>query len=291
MNFLQPQDLHDLAQALEQKTPNSKFVAGATDYIPKQTENPDKPDILISLDAIPELKCIRKHCCSLTIGVMCTHTQTAEYPLVQYHFPSLQQACAAVGSQQIRNRGTIGGSVCNASAASDIYPVLLSVDARAVVMNAQRQMNKIHVADILTPDGKLQLAKDEVITDFALPVPLMLQESYCAFAKLGERSTVTISKLNLAVYVKLDDDDISHARVVLGGIAPRAIRCEAAETYLLGKTPQAVCAGELTQILSQEIQQRCAGRDSMPYKAEAVRGLVDEVLEKMGWAESATPAR
>ena len=263
MTLVRPQDLQDLAQSLLDRPKGSKFISD-----PAQEDCPAEQ--LISLMEIPELKCIRKHCCSLSVGVMCTPEQTMIHPLVRNHFPSLLLACQR-SAQNGHLRSTIGGSLCNCARDEYLFPVLLSLDARAAVVDDTRQMNKVHVETVFSPEGKLALADNTVITDFFLPIPLLLQETHCAFAAREQNP-----ELILAIYVKLEDEEISHARAVLGGITPRAYRVESAEAYLLGKAPEDLSAAELISILQQELAAHGA-----TYPIGAVDALVTEALTQL----------
>ena len=264
MNVLHPQDLTDLAKALSERICDSKFIL--------DDENHAQAEQLISLTQIPELKCIRKHCCSLSIGVMCSHEQTAAMPLVQPNFPSLRVACLKA-KESTATRSTVGGSICNAAMDEYLYPVLLSADARAAVMDDQRHMDKIHVEKVMDENGKLILKSNQVITDFILPIPLLPLETHTAFVVLqGEKPLI------LAPFVRMEEEDISHARFVIGGITKRAYRIDAAENHLLGKLPEDIDAAELTRIVLDEI-----AAHSGAYDADAVRALVDEALEQMAF--------
>ena len=263
MTVLHPQDLTDLSKALAERVCDSKFIL--------DEDKASGAEQLISLTQIPELKCIRKHCCSLSVGVMCSHDQAAAMPLVNLNFPSLQVACEKA-HESAATRSTIGGSVCNAALNEYLYPVLLSADARAAVMDDKRQLDKVHVEKVMDAEGKLTLQPNQVITDFVLPIPLLPLETHTAFVVLPE------DKLILAPFVRLEEEDISHARFVIGGITPRAYRSEKAEEYLLGKLPEDLDAGALAQIACDEVAAHGAA-----IAAEDIRALVDEALEQMAF--------
>jgi len=264
MTVIHPQDLTDLSKALAERTDDSKFIL--------DEENHAQAEQLISLTQIPELKCIRKHCCSLSIGVMCSHDQAAAMPLVNLNFPSLQVACEKA-HESAATRSTFGGSVCNAAMDEYLYPVLLSADARAAVMDDQRHLDKIHVEKVMDAEGKLTLRPNQVITDFVLPIPLLPLETHTAFVV-----TAGDKPLILAPFVRLEEEDISHARFVVGGVSPRAYRLDAAEEYLLGKLPEDLDAAALAQIVFDDIAAKGSN-----YSCDQVKALVEEALEQMAF--------
>lgn len=269
MNFYQPTDMMHLTQLLKTKLPTDAFLAGGTDLMLKA--DPARTGI-ISLDKLDELRMIVADQNAACIGALCTHDTVSR---TDYLPQALREACRNVGSQQVRNRGTLGGSLCNASASGDIYPVLLALDAHARVLNPDGTVQEIPMEDLISPEGKLNLRHDQVLTDFLLTTP---SNARSTFAKLAERSVVSIAKIDLAVAVQLEQDRITSARVVLGAVAPRAVRCAEAERWLSGRTLTDLPAKPFADLLSAHIRQLCAGRSSMPYKAKAVLGPAAEVL-------------
>lgn len=276
MTFLQPTTLSQLASCLAEKSGNDCFlVAGCTDFLPVRNDTYWDARLLISLVNLPELKQIRVEGDSLSIGAACTHTQIEENPLVAQYFPALTAACGNVGSKQIRNRGTIGGSIGNASPAGDLFPVLLVLGAQSVIMNSQSSIRRLPVDQLILGAGKTALAEDEAILSFELPLPT--SQTLSAFVKLGERAHVTIAKISLAACLELKDGRMHHVRLALGAVAPRAFlsrSCTVLEDQVLSPS----LLPELFDSLSLEIQNSIPSRPTMPYKRQAVKGLADDLL-------------
>lgn len=279
MNFLQPTTLPELSAALARAAGHdSHLVAGCTDFLAQRNGKNWDADCLISLTALPELKKIEEGPGILTIGAACTHTRTEENPLVRRYFPALASACGSVGSRQVRNRGTLGGSLGNASPAGDIYPVLLALNARAVLLNGAEEQRRLPMEELLLGIGRTALAPDEVI--IALEVPLPPENGLSAFAKLGERARVTIAKINLAAALELEDGVMRKVRLALGAVAPKAFLAASA-SVLEGQPLSRALTEPLFAALSREIEASIPNRPSMPYKRRAVRGLADDLLAEL----------
>ena len=133
---LTPDNLSELRDALKQATPKSKILAGGTDLVMAIHKYRCKPDLLIDLSGVKELKFIKLEDNHLHIGAMATFTQIKENESVRKHALCLAESAALVGSNQIRNAGTIGGNIGNASPAGDTIPALMALDARARIMNS-----------------------------------------------------------------------------------------------------------------------------------------------------------
>ena len=196
MNFFQPTNREELASALASLSGGS-IVAGCTDFLAQRNGKVWHADTILSLTEMQELKQIELAGDTLAVGAVCVHSQVAQSPLVRQYFPALAMACSQVGCAQIRNRGTLGGSIGTSSPAGDVYPPLLALCGAAEVMNSRGAVRTIPARELVLGKGKTALASDEAILRFLLPLPA--EHEISAFGKIGERHQVTISKINLAV--------------------------------------------------------------------------------------------
>ena len=215
MNFFQPTNREELASALASLSGGS-IVAGCTDFLAQRNGKVWHADSILSLTEMQELKQIELAGDSLAVGAVCVHSQVAQSPLVRQYFPALAMACSQVGCAQIRNRGTLGGSI-----------------GTAEVMNSRGAVRTIPARELVLGKGKTALASDEAILRFLLPLPA--EHEISAFGKIGERHQVTISKINLAVSAVVENGCIQSARAALGAVAPHAYLSEDAAAFLGGK--------------------------------------------------------
>ncbi|MBQ3662331.1 MAG: FAD binding domain-containing protein, partial [Firmicutes bacterium] len=216
MIFVQPKSIIELAAALADKEGKTILAAGCTDILPGKIGRPWDADRIIDLTHIPQLQQIAVENNELFIGSCCTHAQIAENGLVQKYFKALAEACAQVGSVQIRNRGTIGGNVANASPAADTMPCLM-------LFGAERE--------VIGENG-------ECITGFCVPLPEDPSADsgtpVSAFAKLGDRDIVTVARIQLAAKSVIRDGRLSAVSVVLGAAGQTPYFCEEAAAVLEG---------------------------------------------------------
>ena len=133
MRSYAPKTLAELPASLAALTPESKIVGGGTDFVIRLHSGAVKPDALCYLGHIPELKMIEKQGDTISVGAYCTMTQMEHDPIVREYLPALMDAAADVGSLQIRNNGTIGGNLGNASPAGDLIPVMYLYDAKVEI--------------------------------------------------------------------------------------------------------------------------------------------------------------
>ena len=273
--FYNPHTMAELHAALSAMPEDSYIVAGCTDFLAKRNGKYWHADALVSVADIEEMKQIVRLPGKLGIGAACIHRYIADCPDVRQWFPGLADACGDVGSPQIRNRGTIGGSLGNSSPAGDMLPALLVLDASVVTFDREGRFRSVPLNDFVQPNGKTILQKGEVLARIDLPLPAKNRIS--AFSKLGERAYVTIAKINTAISLEVTEGIIRRPQVSLGAVARRAFFSADGAAALEGKPLNEETFDDLAQVLSREIANAIPTRESMPYKRDAIRGVVDNL--------------
>ncbi len=218
MPIARPTDL-DGALASLSEVPSAHLLAGGTDAMVEITFDQRRPEHIIALRRLPELRGHRVDDDELTFGAMLTYTQM-ERDLATVA-PGLAMAARTVGSPQIRNAGTVGGNLGTASPAGDTLPWLLALDAQ-VELRSVRGPRQLPLADFITGPKQTARQPDELIT--AVRVPRV--EGPQHVAKLGPRNAMVISVAMAAVIV---DTTNRRVRTALGSVGPRPIRASDAE--------------------------------------------------------------
>jgi len=214
-NFHRPASVAE-AVSLLRKHSGGKFLAGGQSLLPVLKLDMADPSDLISLSGIAELRGIRVEGNTLIIGAGMRHAEVAQSPEVNRTNPGLARLAEHIGDAQVRNRGTLGGSLAHADPAAD-YP------AAIVALNATVQTDRRSIAadDFFTGLFETALQPDEVITAVRFPVPMR-----CAYAKFGSHA----SKYALVgVMVAKTADGV---RVAVTGAGPYAFRAATLETAL-----------------------------------------------------------
>jgi xanthine dehydrogenase iron-sulfur cluster and FAD-binding subunit A len=215
---------------------------------------------------------------SIIIGPLTTHAQLQRSDLVQRFAPLLGSAAAAIGSPQIRSRGTVGGNVMNAAACADTVPPLLALGA-VVTLQSQAGCRELALADLFVKPYQTQARPDELLT--AIRFPKLPAEARGAFIKLGRRNALSISRLSVAAIVRLGDDGkITEARLVPGAAFPTWQRVTEAERLLLGHKPARDLFAATGKKVSEEMIKATGRRWSTEYKEPVLAVLVRRVLEQ-----------
>ncbi len=275
--FIQPADHSQLVAALGKMKENCYLVAGGTDFLAQRNGHYWQAETIVSLAAAEELRQIRLEGDSLVIGACCTHSSIADNPLVQQYFPALAQACSDVGSVQIRNRGTIGGNLANASPAGDTIPCLFLLETKTELLNGADQRRLLPVDEFLLGPGKTAMARGEML--YALHLPLPKPGWQNVFLKLGTRSKVTISQIILtATWQKSSAGNVEDILLYIGSISNKPVLVENAKALLCGKKLDGSLLEPLTGELAGIIARLTPVQFDRDYKRLAVKGLADDLL-------------
>ena len=232
MDYLAPTTVADAIDALA-STADSRVFAGATDLIPQIRSGRPEPGLLVDLKRIDRLTALAEGDTSWTIGAATPTSRLTEDPSFSGQFPGLSEAAGLIGSDQIQNRSSLGGNLCNASPAADSVPAMLVNEARAVVATADGTRT-VPVSDVTTGPGATSLQAGEFIVEFEVDKPPA--NTGDAYLRMTPRTEMDIAVVGAGARVTLDaDGNCTEARVALGAVAPTARRVSDAEAALVGK--------------------------------------------------------
>jgi carbon-monoxide dehydrogenase medium subunit len=255
---------------------DARILAGGTDLVIQLREGKKSAGLLIDLSQVKELQKIELQEDIISIGAMSTFSRLSKDPLVQLHAAALAKAAGQVGSVQIRNLGTIGGNLANASPAGDGIPPLLALEATVQVVS-KNGSRRINAAEVLAGVGKNTLASSELITEISFRVPPAGSRS--GFVKLGRRKALAIARISMAGLLIVNGEGlIQEARLALGAVGSTVFRATEAEVVMqhrpLGREAISDCLDTLQKI----VREKLGSRASAVYKREAIRGIGEELF-------------
>jgi carbon-monoxide dehydrogenase medium subunit len=218
-----------LAEAAEMASGNedAKILAGGQTLIPTLKQRLAQPSDVIDLGAIAELRGIREEGGGLVIGATTKHADVTSSEVVHRVIPALAKLAGLIGDAQVRNRGTLGGSICNSDPSAD-YPSAL-VGLGATVHTTTRQ---IAAEDFFTGMFETALEPNEIVTAVAFPKPV--RAAYAKFPNPASRYAT------VGVFVAETDGGI---RVAVTGAGPSVFRWTEAEQALAGDFSPAALDG------------------------------------------------
>jgi xanthine dehydrogenase small subunit len=227
--FVAPRSLDALAAVCE-RHPQARLLAGGTDLgLLVAKEHRDLP-LLVSVAEVPELREIRETPTHLELGAAVTYTD-ALGPLSALH-PALGPLVRRIASTQIRNAGTVGGNIANASPIGDTPPALLALDATLVLRRGAAR-RELPLTQFFLGYRKTALQPGELLERIRIPRPA--PGTRFAVYKISKRFEQDISAVCGAFALKLEGGRVQEARVAYGGMAAVPLRVAAAEAALAGK--------------------------------------------------------
>jgi len=279
-DLVAPDSIAGVLEALERFGADATVLAGGTDLAVQFRSGARSPRVVIWLGKVGELRRVFEEDGRLTVGSTVTHSELAAHGALQGR-PVLARAAASVGSPQVRNAGTAGGNIANASPAADLAPALLVLDAEVRLASAGAE-RRLPLEDFIRGPGLTAARPNEIITGIALG-PSSGSGSpgafFCDFAKVGLRNAVAISVASAAIAATLDGDRFGAVRIACGAVAPTPIRMRGAEALLRGQALTPELLGEVEAAVARECDPITDVRASADYRRRVAAVTVSRLVE------------
>ena len=272
MRVFRPNGIEE-AIALQQEN-QGYYLAGGTYSMVEIYNERFQPECLIDLSLCPELYGIVEEENQVRIGALTTFTDLEKSDIVRKLYPALAEAAAQVGGPQVRNRGTVGGNLCAASPAADAAPPLLALEAVLVVQGVKGERS-IPVKELFTAPRKTCLMADEIAVCLLLPK----QRNVSAFYKVGKRSAMAVSSINMAMAAVKEEGILHNIVVAAGSCAPTPRICPRTSQCL--EQGGVAALEETKQILMEEIAPIDDRWASAEYRRVVAQNMLENLLAKL----------
>jgi aerobic carbon-monoxide dehydrogenase medium subunit len=239
--YVAAQSLDEALQLLKQHGEDAKLLAGGHSLLPAMKLRLASPRTLIDLGTVPGLSGVRLEENRLVIGALTVHADVGSSDLVRKHFPGLVDAASVIGDVQVRNRGTIGGSVAHADPAAD-FPVILTALHASFVLQSSGGKRTVAADEFFTDYFTTAMEPGEILTEILVPLPPA--GSGTAYQKLAHPASGYVVVSAGAMITRQPSGSCAAARIAIGGLGSGPIRGVASETQLQGKAlnPQNIAA-------------------------------------------------
>jgi carbon-monoxide dehydrogenase medium subunit len=232
--YVRPPNLDEALRILRDREGEAKLLSGGYSLLPLMKLRLAQPELLVDLRDVTGLDGITETDDHLVIGARATHRQVHDHPIVQDRYPALLDVTGGIGDPQVRNWGTIGGSIAHADPASD-YPAALIAVRADVVCRSSSGERVVNARDFFVDTFATALEPSEVITE--IRVPRRARGTGGAYTKL-ERKVGDFATVGVAAFVRLaDDGSIARAGIGVTGVADTPFAATDAEAVLAGQRP------------------------------------------------------
>lgn len=274
-----PDNLESALEFLQNPPPDTMLLSNGTDLINRIRRRQVHPKVLVDLSGLTEFKYVKRDGDQIRIGALTTLNELAESEILSSNrYEVFSQAIAKFGAPNITNMATIGGNICAASSSEDFLPILLVLDA-SVRLRSKSGERTVELAKFLVGKRQTDLKPDEILVEVNFPV--IPDDAWCAFDKIGMRNSLIIAFVNIAVYVALDKRTkaVQVARLafnrVRGKIPERAYETEKA---LEGEEIDDVSITKAMETLSSELRLKSDFRVTGEYREQVARAFFKRVL-------------
>ncbi|WP_416140786.1 xanthine dehydrogenase small subunit [Halomonas sp. HK25] len=293
--FVQPESLSELIEE-RRRHPEAPIVAGGTDLWLEVTQRLTHFERLVDVTRVTELNAIEETTLDdgregWWIGGAVTYARLA--PLLAEHYPAFAHLLHRLGSAQVRNRGTLGGNIANASPIGDTPPVLLALGSRLWLAGPGREGTRVAERELALEDffldykqTALNQDKGEVIRAIFLPKPA--SERHLRVWKLSKRREDDISAVLGAFGWRLEEGVIREVRLAFGGMAATPKRAAAAEAALEGQPPTVASFQAARTALKQDFQPLSDVRGSAHYRELSAANLLERLRLAIAQSETSS---
>ena len=261
--------------SLERLGSEARVIAGGHSLLPMMKLRLANPEHLIDINDLTELSYIREQEGEIRIGAMTRHADLLRSDLLAQHFPLFRDAETVIADPVVRNRGTIGGSLCQADAAEDLSAVCAAAKASVVIRGSGGErvvsMDGFHVGPFTTAVGAA-----EILTEVRLQ---MRPDGGSAHEKVERRAgDWAIAAASAAVWMQ--DGTIGDAGIALSAVGLTTIHVTRAEELLRGKAPSDELFAEAGAIASEDCSPTSDGRGPVDYKRHLAGVLTQRALRR-----------
>lgn len=271
-----------LSDALELIANGAKPLAGGMSLVPMMKLRLAAPEHLVDLARIPDLKVIREEGDFVRVGATATHHEVESSPVLLRSCPLLSKTASNIGDMQVRNMGTIGGSLAHADPAADYPAALVALEAKVQVASSTGERT-VPISEFLVDSFTTTLEPGEIITSLLLPVDGPATGT--AYVKMPQAAS-GYAMVGVAVRVRRSAGQITMARIGLTGTGPIGYRALAAEKALEGTHGYAADIEKAASLATDGVEVLTDMHASADYRAHlakvhtarAIRAALSELI-------------
>jgi carbon-monoxide dehydrogenase medium subunit len=232
-DYSAPSTIDEAVRLLSEHGDNAKLLAGGHSLLPLMKLRFAQPSHVVDLRRIPSLRGIRREGTTIVIGAMTTYHELGASPDVRDAAPIVADAASEIGDPQVRNRGTIGGSLAHADPNADLPAAMLASGASFVAVSPGGRRT-ISADEFFLGLFSTALVSGELLTEIRVPLPSA--RSGGAYAKYPQPAS-RFALVSVAATLELErmSDRVQRARVAAGGLATTPLRAIAVEEFLIGR--------------------------------------------------------
>jgi carbon-monoxide dehydrogenase medium subunit len=261
---------------LERLGPEARLVAGGHSLLPMMKLRLATPEHLIDINPLEaELGYIREGDGDIRIGALTRHRDILESDLLAERFPIVREAEELIADPPVRNRGTIGGALCQADPSEDLSAVCAALGAVAVIRGKDGERS-VEMPEFHQGPYETAVGDAEMLVEVRIPIR---EHGGSAYEKV-KRRTGDWATAAAGAAIWLDGSDVSAAGIALSAVNPSSVRSTRAEEALIGRPPSEEACGEAAAIAAEDCEPIGDLRGPAEYKRHLARELTHRALRR-----------
>ena len=277
LQYSSPSSVDEAVEILAESSQDPRVLAGGTDLLIQLRAGVRQARHLVDVKRVPEMNVLHADArAGLRMGAAVPAALLVEHPAAGELYPGLVEAAALIGSDQIQNRATLAGNLCNASPAADTTPALLALGAACTIAgpNGRRELP---AAEVVTAPGRTALAPGELVVEIRIPPPT--RGSADAYQRLTPRREMDIAVVGVGARVTVDESgSCTDAQVALGAVGPRAFVADAVGQSLVGTNLEEDALQRAGALASQAAEPISDKRGTAAYRRHVAGVLTRRVV-------------
>jgi carbon-monoxide dehydrogenase medium subunit len=260
---------------LEKLGPEARIIAGGHSLLPMMKLRLAAPEHLVDINDLADLAYIREDGGEIRIGALTRHRELLESELLAAHLPIFAEAERVVADPVVRNRGTVGGSLCQADPAEDLSAVCSAVKARVVIRGSSGE-RVVAMGDFHRGPYETAVGEAEMLVEVRVP---LRDGAGSAYEKVERRAgDWAIAAAAAALWV--DGGTIADAGVALSAVGPTTVHATRAEEALRGQAPSEALFARAAEIAAEDCAPTADQRGPVDYKRHLARELTHRALRR-----------
>jgi len=263
---------------LEKLGPEARIVAGGHSLLPMMKLRLATPEHLIDINDLTDLAYVREEGGEVRIGALARHRDVLESELLAQHFPIFAEAERMIADPVVRNRGTVGGSLCQADPAEDLSAVFSVLKAQLVIRGSGGE-RVVPMDEFQSGPYETAVGDAEMLVEIRLPVRVGGVVSGSAYEKVERRAgDWAIVAAGAALWI--EGGTIADAGIALAAVGPTTVHVTRAEDALRGQAPSEELFGQAAAIASDDCSPAADQRGPIDYKRHLARELTHRALRR-----------
>ena len=253
----------------------ARFVAGGHSLLPMMKLRLANPEYLIDINDLEELFFITEADSEIRIGAMTRHRELLDSELLAQHFPIFRDAEQVIADPVVRNRGTLGGSLCQADPSEDLSAVCTTLDASCVIRSSTEE-RVVSMVDFHVGPYETAVGGDEMLTEIRIPLK---PNGGSAYEKV-ERRAGDWAVVSSGAAVWMDGDTLVDGRVGLAAVGPNTTSIGPVSEALSGATPSEELYEQVGEIAATNCSPETDLRGTADYKVHLAKELTKRSLRR-----------